>query len=404
MINKIFIASLMITYLYVLTFGVFLTPSIRIPAPIVICLPLFFLYGDFKGRNFLYKREIFLFTAATFFAYGLVQSSIFKIIPTLIVVYFCILYFNYFVHDNWSRYKASVIFFYFWLVISSIIMLLNHVFPPQIDSLRVYLAGYTPDFQSPSGITQYIFSFGYQAASLTSFIFTFVIIYRRHTVIKIAVLIFALIIIYFGLQRSVLVTFSFASVLLVVIFYRFNSLWILGFAAVIFMLVYSTVEEKTKNYDNIFAKNERDPDGNRKDLVAENLKIITDYPYGLIFHGKTWSEATRNSVVFSSGITSHNAYLMFITYLGPFLGIGFLVAIYFKIWKLFKHAVFNIYDPKIALLICLCFSFLSVSLNSMSHNAWLLNGNGPTIFLYFAIIHFGNFFLRQRDAALDNPK
>jgi len=395
MFKKIVIAFLVISYLYVLTFGIFLNNFFRIPTPFVFGLPLLILSGTFKNPTFFYKREILLFIVATFFAFALVQSDFAAFVANIIIVFFCVLYFNYFVNSSWYRYKISVIVFYIWLGVSSVVMLLNHIFPSQIDAVRVFLTGYTPGFQSPSGISQYIFTFGYQAAAFTSFVFTYGIIYYRPLIVKLLILVSVLLIIYFGLQRSVLVTFGLSSVLLLVFFYRLKAVWILSVVALIGILVFSTVTEKTKNYDNIFAKNERNPSGGRSELVAENLKILTEYPYGLIFHGKSWKEASRNSPVFSSGISSHNAYLMFVTYLGPFLGIGFLLALYHKIWRIFKFTFANLYDIRIALLVCLSFSFLSVSLNSLSHNAWLLNGNGPTIFLYFAILHFGRFFLEK---------
>ena len=393
MFKKVSIGFLMISYLYVLTFGIFLNNFFRIPTPFIFCLPLLILFGSFKNIAFVYKKEILLFAVATFFAVVLVQSDFNSFLANLIVTFFCIFYFNFFVNDKWARYRLSIVIFYLWLAISSAIMFLNHIFPAQIDPLRVFLTGYTPAFQSPSGISQYIFTFGYQAAALTTFAFTGSIIYRKHFIIKALIFIVAFLIIYFGLQRSVLVTFGLSSFLLILMFYRLKSIWILGLAAIVSLLVFSTLADRTKGYDNIFAKNERDAEAGRSDLVLENLKIFTDYPYGLIFHGKSWSEATRNRAVFSSGISSHNAYLMFLTFLGPFLGIGLLLALYQKIWKLFRYAIVNIYDTRITLLICLCFSFLSVSLNSMSHNAWLLSGNGPTIFLYFAILHYGKFFL-----------
>ena len=404
MVKKVVIGILMISYLYVLIFGIFLNNFFRVPTPFVFGLPLIVLFGSFKNTAFVYKKELLLFALGIFFAFVLVQSEFNSFVVNVTVVFFCILYFNYFVNGNWYRYKLSIIIFYVWLAISSVIMLLNHVYPSQIDSLRIYLTGYTPNFQSPSGISQYIFTFGYQAAAFTSFIFTYTVIYHRHFLIKILLFIVAFSIIYFGLQRSVLVTFGLSSFLLILLFYRLKSLWILASVGVITILVFSTIAESTKGYDNIFAKNERDSDANRSGLAAENLKIITDYPYGLIFHGKSWKEATRNSAVFASGISSHNAYLMFITYLGPFLGIGLLIAIYYKILKVFIYVTANIYDTKNALLICLFFSFLSVSLNSMSHNAWLLNGNGPTIFLYFAIIHHTIFFSNRETGKLESEK
>jgi hypothetical protein len=138
---------------------------------------------------------------------------------------------------------------------------------------------------------------------------------------------------------------------------------------------------------------------NRSTLAAENLRIYSDYPYGLIFYGKDWSDVTYRNEVFSSGITSHNAYLMFLTYVGPFLGLGILAGLYYKISKIIINAFRNVKKKKYALMICLCCSFIAVSINSLSHNSWLVSANGPTFFLYFAILHLN--FLLNREADLD---
>ena len=149
------------------------------------------------------------------------------------------------------------------------------------------------------------------------------------------------------------------------------------------------LKENVDPRTNILAKNiDNDPDHNRTLLVAENLRIYADHPFGLIFYGKNWSDVIYRNQVFASGITSHNAYLMFITYLGPFLGLGLLIIIYIKVLRIGFNAIKEIRLKENALLICLCFSFLGISINALSHNAWLISADGPTLFLYFSILHF----------------
>ena len=155
------------------------------------------------------------------------------------------------------------------------------------------------------------------------------------------------------------------------------------------LLFYSYVLKTSDiGQDNILAKNERtEGSGSRAGLVTENLKIITDYPFGLIFYGQNWREVSKKYSAFRGGLTSHNAYLMFITYIGPFLGIGLLIFMYYRIAKIFKQAIIFSNLRENALLVSLCFAFLAVSLNALFHNAWLLTANGPTTFLYFSILH-----------------
>jgi hypothetical protein len=157
--------------------------------------------------------------------------------------------------------------------------------------------------------------------------------------------------------------------------------------------------------ENILTKNEHnDASNDRSGLAMENLRIYTEYPFGLIFYGKNWGDVIYRDYVFSSGITSHNAYLMFFTYLGPFAGIGLLLAIYYKPIQLFLGAVRFIRKKENALMICLCFSFIGICLNALSHNPWLLSADGPTVFLYFSILQLHHIQTREvaEDAVL-NP-
>src|SRR5690606_10076048 len=150
----------------------------------------------------------------------------------------------------------------------------------------------------------------------------------------------------------------------------------------------AVLKDITDDTNNILTKNiNNDAEFNRSGLMLENLNIYSEYPLGLIFYGKNWGDVIYRNPVFSSGITSHNAYLMFLTYLGPIIGIALLWIIYSKVLKISVHAVKGIRKPENALLICLCFSFLGASINSLSHNAWLISADGPTLFLYFSILH-----------------
>jgi hypothetical protein len=192
------------------------------------------------------------------------------------------------------------------------------------------------------------------------------------------------------MQRSVLVTFAFAITLFFIIYYRLKAVLIIGTVLFISLLFYNFVLINSIDAsNNILTKNiDNKPEFNRTLLTTENLRIFADHPFGLIFYGKNWSDVIYRNQIFSSGITSHNAYLMFITYLGPFLGLGLLIVIYRKILNIGFNALKEIRLKENALLICLCFSFLAVSINSLSHNGWLISADGPTLFLYFSILHF----------------
>ena len=151
--------------------------------------------------------------------------------------------------------------------------------------------------------------------------------------------------------------------------------------------------------NNILSKNQAKQanDFNRATMSMENLTVMADYPYGLIFYGKTWEEATYRSPVFVDGISSHNSYLMFITYLGPFLGIGLLFAIYSPIIRTFWKNLSVIHSRQHSLFTAILFSFIAISLNAFSHNGWLLSVDGPTLFLYLAILHYEKLVLGKEN-------
>lgn len=399
-----------ILYLFALSFGVFFTEFFRIPAPILFGIPLVFVFKEVRA-SFLYVKEVLIFSIAGFFYYMVGLDDYKLLIVNTISIFICALYFSYFISFNSKRFKLSILIFFSLLAFSAIIMVLNHFNESYINSLRVLLIGQEV-FQSPSGIAAYQFTFGYQLAALTPFIFIYVYLFKKKWFIKAIVLSICLIFIFLGMQRSVFIGFISSVLLFLLIFYRYKALYIIGVTVFASILLYTYVlkdnVDNSRGSENIMAKNVQD-DGeyNRSILIKENLKIYTDYPYGLIFYGKNWSDVIYRNQVFSSGITSHNAYLMFFTYLGPFLGFGFLIALYYKIFGAFKNVLNHAHEKKYALLICLLLSFLAVTINSLSHNAWLLGADGPTVFLYFSILHFvkiqnHNRHLEQTESVVHN--
>jgi hypothetical protein len=270
-------------------------------------------------------------------------------------------------------------------------MVLNHIYP-EINSLRAVLMD-EPIIQSPAGIATSQFTFGYQLAALGPFLLLYTILFRKPFLFQLFMFLSCLVFIYLGMQRSVFVTFILSVGLFLLIYYRMKSAIIIAFASVLSVLFYQVIlKDNIDSRYNILAKNlDNDPEYNRSLLLEENLNIYAYYPLGLIFYGKGWSDVIYRNQVFATGITSHNAYFMFITYLGPFLGLGLLILIYSSIIKIGFNALKEIRKKENALLICLCFSFIGISLNALSHNAWLLSADGPTVFLYFSILHLQKF-------------
>lgn len=384
---KLVVFVLMVLYLYALAFGIFMTESFRIPAPILFGFPLIILFRN-PEYGFIYFKELIAFALALFGYYIIGIGDYPTFFATILNVIICLLYFNFFVGANQERYNLSVTIFFVLLGFSALVLVLNN-YLHGIDGLRSFLMDDVV-LQSPAGISTTQFTFGYQLAALTPFLLIYSFLFKKPIFYRLIAFLICLILIYLGMQRSVFVTFACSIALFFVLNYRLKSVFFLAIGLTFLVAFYSFVmQNDVTSRDNIVAKNiENDPQYNRSLLTAENLRIYADYPLGLVFYGKTWGDVIYRNQVFSSGITSHNAYLMFMTYLGPFLSFAFLLLIYGGIFRVMIQAFREIKKKENALLLCLCFSFIAVSINAAAHNAWLLSADGPTLFLYFSILHF----------------
>ncbi|MBG6234388.1 hypothetical protein IWX76_000943 [Pedobacter sp. CAN_A7] len=392
---KILAAVLVILYLYTLSFGIFMTDIFRIPAPLIFCIPLIFLFREKEKIEFLYSSELILFGLAILLYNVIGLSELIVFIAYIMCIGLCSFYFNFFVGTNKMRFNITIYVFIALLSISAVVMVFNPYFLLEINNIRSILMG-EPVMQSPSGIAVYQFNFGYQLAALVPFLLIYTFVYKKPLLFKVFILCICLLFIYLGMQRSVFVGFICSAFLFLLMYYNFKAIFITALAIGAAFVFYTYVlKDNLDSYNNIITKNENNmQEYNRSTLALENLRIYSGYPYGLIFYGKNWSDVIYRNEVFSSGITSHNAYLMFLTYLGPFLGLGILIGLYHRIWKIIIDAFRNVRKKEYALIICLCCSFIAVSINSLSHNSWLVSANGPTIFLYFAILHL-NFLLKR---------
>lgn len=385
--KKLVLFVLMGFYLYSLTFGIFMTGLFRIPAPMVFIAPLLLFFRE-KTLPFLYSKEVILFSIAAFFYYTVGQHDLKTFLAYSFVVILCAMYFNFIVGSNAVRFDRSILIFFLLLLLSALIMVLNHFFVSESIKIREFMMG-EQVLQSPSGISTTIFAFGYQLAALVSFAFIYSFTNKKPIIWKAIVFLACSILIYLGMNRSVFVAFIFTSLVFLLFYEGYRAVFIIGILLAVGYGSYTyVVKDSLDSKNNIVTKNEEnDARFNRSGLTVENVKILGNYPYGLIFYGKTWGEVVYRNHVFSTGLTSHNAYLMFVTYLGPFLGFGLLIALYYKVLKAIRQAMRNIKFRENSLIVCLCFSFLTVSINALSHNAWLISADGPTVFLYFSILH-----------------
>lgn len=383
---RLIVLVLMVLYLYALAFGLFMTESFRLPAPFLFSFPLILLFRE-GSKEVLYSKELIAFSLAlmSYFVFGLGPFP--TVFATFLNIVLCMFYFNYFIGSNTARYNLSIFIFFVLLGVSALVLVFNSYFEG-VDGLRAILVD-DVILQSPAGISTTQFNFGYQLAAFTPFLLIYTFVFQKPLFIRLLAFLACLILIYLGMQRSVFVTFVCAISLFLILSYRVKAVFFIAIAVFFSIAFYNLVLQNDVNSrDNIVAKNiDNDPEHNRSLLTAENLRIYSEYPLGLIFYGKTWGDVIYRNQVFSSGITSHNAYLMFITYLGPFLGLGLLFVIYNGVLRIGYRALKDIRNKDNALLICLCFAFIAVSINATAHNGWLLSADGPTLFLYFSILH-----------------
>jgi hypothetical protein len=398
LLKRILIFGLQALYLYTLAFGIFMTDSLRLPAPVIFGLPLLFFINK-PALQFAYYRETGMFIFALLLYYVIGMGDYLSFFAYSITIVTCAFYFNYFVGLNRQRFNISVLLFFSLLLLSMLIMVLDHSDQASIDPLRDLMLDEKVK-QSPSGLAITQFTFGYQIAAFTVFVFVFTCAFRQHFLIKTLALCVCLICIYLGMNRSAFVSFVLAVFLFLLMYYRFKAIFLITASVIIGFTIYTYfLKDSLDSKNNILAKNQAKEanDYNRGGLASENLKVYADYPFGLIFYGKDWDEVTYKNPVFTFGLTSHNAYLMFLTYLGPFLGLGLLGAIYYRIIRLFRETISHIRLKSSALLLCLLFSFLAVSLNALSHNGWLISADGPTLFLYFSIMQGSKIYTMQKD-------
>lgn len=389
MSKKVLLIFLLFMFIYVSTFNIFLTEIFRIPAPIVFLTPLLILFRD-ETVNFEYSYEWIVFFIALLIYKLIGDENISAFLALIINITCLIIFFNYIIAYSRERLLLSINIFVGLLFISGVLMLVDHQYP--IDNIRSMLAAETV-IQRPSGIATTLFSFGYQMAALTPFLLVSSIVYKRSWILGVCLFILSICFIFFGMQRSVFVAFSFVVVPFLIFYYRAKSLLFLSGIVLLVIVGQGYVEKFSgeKNQLNILNKSikQADRNENRDDLISENLKIIAQYPFGLIFYNLTWNQIAQHNFIYKTGhtvITSHNAYLMFITYLGPLLGLLILTLLYFKISQIIWHAFKQIKLKENAMLVCLSCSFIAVSLNSFFHNEWLLSESGPTHILYFSLL------------------
>lgn len=387
MLKKVIIFILVLVYLYTLTFDIFLNEYFKFPA-VALGILIAVLFRSPDGNPHIRMRELWLLFLADFFYYAIGQGDLKPLFVNVSIFGACAVYFNFFVAYSRYRLNISVIIFFSCLALSALVMGADHIDPLTTIVWRAMLIG-GEIVQSPSGICTNVFTFGYQVAALSTFVFLYTFFAKKSPVLIIIAFILCFLAIFYGMQRSALIVFIIAIVIATIFYFRFKSVPILATAAILLVIL---LPSESRNADltqqNILSKAQQNSElgENRAGLVTENIKIYTDYPFGLIFYNKEWSDVTKHNPAYQGGLTSHNAYLMFITYLGPLVGIALLLAIYYPFGRIFKTALINIRDKDGALMVALCFAFLAITLNSLFHNAWLVNANGPTVFLFFCIM------------------
>ena len=402
MLKRVVIVALMSVYLYTLVFDIYLNNFFRLPA-IVVGIILTFVFMK-KKMTLLFGWELLFLLLGNLFYYLIGQADLKTFFINFSIIVTCGLYFNYFIGQSYNRFKASVVIFVLLLSFSVLVMFADRSYPDSGDVYRATLIG-GDIIQTPSGICASIFTFGYQITAVTTLVFLYFLLAKKHFFLVLAVFLLCMMSIFLGMQRSAFAAFSFAGIICVISYYKAKAIPIITCAVVIGGLFFVFGAQKDDDSQgNILTKNTQNEENgeNRSGLMIEDLKIYSNYPLGLVFYNLQWSNVSKTDPAFSGGLTSHNAYLMFFTYLGPFLGVILLLGIYRNVYIAFKQALSGIHDRRNALFVALSFALFAVSVNSLFHNAWLLNADGPTVFLYFSVLHFSKTYYKatQSDGVL----
>ena len=127
----------MVLYLYALAFGLFMTESFRLPAPLLFSFPLILLFRE-GSKKVLYSKELIAFSLAliSYFAFGL--GTFPTVFATFLNIILCMFYFNYFIGSNTARYNLSIFIFFVLLGVSALVLVFNNYFEG-VDRLRAIL-------------------------------------------------------------------------------------------------------------------------------------------------------------------------------------------------------------------------------------------------------------------------
>jgi hypothetical protein len=195
---KIIIVGLMILYLSTLSYGIFMTETFRIPAPLLFIFPLVFFFKTRHDGPFLYTRELILLSVAIFLYYVVGLSDFSGFAANLMVIMFCAGFFNFFVGESPMRFRLSILIFFILLTFSGLVMVFNHFYVAETNAIREFIMG-DKVVQTPSGISLTQFGFGYHLAALCPFAFIYTCVFKKTLLIRLLVLIVCLIFLFLGM-------------------------------------------------------------------------------------------------------------------------------------------------------------------------------------------------------------
>ncbi|QIL41808.1 hypothetical protein G7074_22595 [Pedobacter sp. HDW13] len=265
MTKKIMFLFLLFGYVYATTFNIFMTGIFRIPAPVVFLAPLIYFYRT-EITRFSYGKELLVFFIAAMFFYLIGQADITSFFALLIVAGCFALLFNYVIGTNIQRMNIAVGFFFGVLLLSGLIMFIDHEYNmAPIRSLLVQ----EDVLQAPAGISTTIFTFGYQMAALTPFMVVNAVLFKRSWLLNLLLFGLSMCLIFFGMQRSVMVAFAVVVGLFFLSYYKFKSVLLFGLLAGMFFIAQSSLEQFSgdKKQQNILNKSAENARGKKNGAI-----------------------------------------------------------------------------------------------------------------------------------------
>lgn len=389
----------LVPYLLFIVESTFLTPTLRIPAP-VFGWPLV-LWGLIEaGRGKHWPLPKWMIWVLVIMGFRALEHDPRNSVAQLSIMVTALLLFRLYVSTSVTRWLRICRLFLAILFFSGMVMLIGRVIDPELSIRIRKLLFVDVLYPTPLGLARRIHTFGYQVAAIGAATIAIAAIRGsgKHLLIVPPAMIIGTLTLLWGMQRSAVVS-TILSFLCLVPMVRRKRILIAGtIAGLVAVSVMGYVREETTQPD-VYGKHLSDTtQAERLQMQLEGMELIAKHPLGLILSGYSYKEvvATQGGLLSVSYTTPHNAYLQVILSQGvP------IVLLLFYGFFLTGRAIFRIarglhtFTVQVRLLsMAMAMALVATLVNATMHNASLFTANGPTVFCFVAVHHWADMLAR----------